>query len=124
MRRVFDNYTKKAIQKMHIPAKLKHKKQCMLNKEPVKTEDADKEDSEGQAEDKPTKVKSVAWVLRGTAKAMPRMMPVRSTWRIWDPGRSEAHVVLRGVIVRNKHDWIPARHHALYHIQRVYVYVS
>jgi hypothetical protein len=39
----------------------------------------------------------------GTAKALPKMTPVRSSWRIWDPGRSEAHVVLRGVIVRNKH---------------------
>jgi hypothetical protein len=45
----------------------------------------------------------VAWVPRGAAKAMPRKMPARSSWRIWDPGRGKEHVVLRGVIVRNKH---------------------
>jgi hypothetical protein len=39
----------------------------------------------------------VAWVPRGAAKlAMPRKTPARSSWRIWDPGRDEVHVVLRG----------------------------
>jgi hypothetical protein len=40
-----------------------------------------------------------------TAKVVPRVTPTQSNWRIWDPGRNEAHVVLRGVIVENgKHD--------------------
>jgi hypothetical protein len=49
----------------------------------------------------------VAWVPREAAKVMPRKTPARSSWRIWDPGRSEAHVVLRGVIVRTKHAVYP-----------------
>jgi hypothetical protein len=31
-----------------------------------------------------------------TVKAIPRVTPTQSKWRIWDPGRGEAHVVLRG----------------------------
>lgn len=91
----------------------------------VKTKDVDTEDVRRQA--KLTKVKSVTWVLQGTAKAMsartakaakamPRVTLTRSNWRVWDPGRSEAHVVLRGVIVRNgNHDSMPARHHVPSH---------
>jgi hypothetical protein len=45
----------------------------------------------------------VAWMTSGTAKAPPRMTPARSSRRIWDPGRGEVHIVLRGVIVGNKH---------------------
>jgi hypothetical protein len=30
-----------------------------------------------------------------TAKALPRITPARSSWRIWDPSRSKEHVVLR-----------------------------
>jgi hypothetical protein len=75
---------------------MKHKRQCLFIKEPVKTKDADRENRPHQAMEKPAKVKSVAWVPRGAAKLMLRKTPARSSWRIWDPGRSEAHVVLRG----------------------------
>jgi hypothetical protein len=35
------------------------------------------------------------------AKAVPRVTPTQSKWRIWDPGRSKA-IVFREVIVRIK----------------------
>ncbi|KAK1643703.1 hypothetical protein QYE76_061508 [Lolium multiflorum] len=92
MRRVLNYYPNK----VNNPVKMKHRKQCVFIEEPVKTEDADKEDCGREAMEKPTKVKSVAWVPQGTAKAMPRKTPAGSSWRIWDPGRSEEHVVLRG----------------------------
>jgi hypothetical protein len=86
----------------------------LLSEESVKTEDTNKEDDQRQAMEKPTKVKTVTWILRGTTKAVstrkvrtakvvPGVTPTQSKWRIWDPGRSEVHVVLKGVIVRNKH---------------------
>ncbi|KAK1620523.1 hypothetical protein QYE76_026040 [Lolium multiflorum] len=95
MRRVLDYYPKKEIRTVNNPVKMKRKKKCLFIKEPVKTEDADKE-GRRQAMEKPAKVKSVTWVPGGTAKVMSRKTPARSSWRIWDPGRSEAHVVLRG----------------------------
>jgi hypothetical protein len=93
---------------------MKQEKNCLLIEEPVKVKD-DKKDDQRQAMEKPAKVKTVTWMLRGatkamstmkvkTAKAVPRVTPTRSKWRIWDPGRSEA-VVLRGVIVSIKHVW-------------------
>ncbi|KAK1631266.1 hypothetical protein QYE76_005581 [Lolium multiflorum] len=104
MRCVLDNYPKKIFRVVNNPVKMKHTKQCLFIKEPVKTEDADKEDCRREAREKPAKVKSVTWVPRGTTKAMSRKMPAGSSWRIWDPGRSGVHVVLRGVIVSIKHD--------------------
>jgi hypothetical protein len=114
---VLDNYPKEALRTM----KMIYKKQGMFIEESVKTEEADKTDDQRQAMEKPTKLKSVTWVLQGTTKAMstrktktakavPRVTPTRSKWRIWDPGRSEA-IVLRGVIVRNKQDAMPVRQH-------------
>jgi hypothetical protein len=95
------------------PVKMKHKMQCLLSEKPVKIEDADKKDGRREAMEKPAKAKTVTWMLQGaakamstmkikTAKAVPRVTPTRSKWRIWNPGRSEV-VVLRGVIVRFKH---------------------
>jgi hypothetical protein len=78
------------------PVKMKRKKQCVFIEKPVKTEEADKENCRREALEKPAKVKSVPWVPRGVAKAMPRKTPAGSSWRIWDPGRGEEHVVLRG----------------------------
>jgi hypothetical protein len=95
MRRVLNYYSKKELRTVNNPVKMKHTKQCLFIKEPVKTEDADK-DCRREAQEKPAKVKSVTWVPRGTAKAMPMKTPARNSWRIWDPGGSEAHVVLRG----------------------------
>jgi hypothetical protein len=114
IRRVLDNYPKEALQTVHNPMKMIYKKQGMFIKESVKTEEADKMDDQRQAMEKPVKIKTVTWMIRGTTKAMstrktktakvvPRVTPTRSKWRIWDPGRSEV-VVLRGVIVRIKHD--------------------
>jgi hypothetical protein len=113
MRRMLDCYLKQTLQTVNNPVKMKHKKQCLLSKEPVKTKDVNKKDDQCQAMEKPAKAKTVTWMLRGatkvmstitakTAKVVPRVTPTRSRWRIWDPGRNEA-VVLRGVIVRNKH---------------------
>jgi hypothetical protein len=113
MQRVLNCYLKKALWTVNNPVKVKHEKQCLLSEEPVKTEDADKKDGSREAMEKPAKTKTVIWMLQGTTKAMsmitaktakvvPRVTPTRSRWRIWDPGRNEA-VVLRGVIVRNKH---------------------
>jgi hypothetical protein len=93
-------------------------REYLFTKEEVKAEDADM-DGKRQAMEKPTKVKAVTWKTQGTTKAMltrtvktvkaiPRVTPTQSKWRIWDPGRGEAHVVLRGVIVRIKHDPTPA----------------
>ncbi|KAK1611292.1 hypothetical protein QYE76_034965 [Lolium multiflorum] len=104
MRRVLNYYPKKELRTVNNPVKMKHKKKCLFIKVPVKTEDADKENCRREAMKKPTKVKLVAWVPRGAAKAMPRKTPAGSSWRIWDPGRSGVHVVLRGVIVSIKHD--------------------
>ncbi|KAK1661504.1 hypothetical protein QYE76_049663 [Lolium multiflorum] len=104
MRRVLDYYPKKELRTVNNPVKMKRKKKCLFIKVPVKIEDADKEDCQHEAMEKPTKEKSVAWVARGAAKAIPRKTPAGSSWRIWDPGRSEVHVVLRGVIVSIKHD--------------------
>ena len=70
-------------------------------------EDVDKKDCCCQSEDESTKVKSMSWMLREVTKAMsimeakvakvmPRITPTRSNRRIWDPGRRERHVVLRG----------------------------
>jgi hypothetical protein len=96
MRRVLDYYPKKIFRVVNNPEKMKHKVQCLFIKKPVKTEDADKEDCRREAQEKPAKVRSVTWVPRGAAKAMPRKTPAGSSWRIWDPGRNEVHVVLRG----------------------------
>jgi hypothetical protein len=128
MRCVFDCYPKEVLRTTNNLVKMKHKMQCLLSEEPVKTEDANKKDGRREATDKPTKLKSVTWVLRGTTKAMstrttkmakevPRVTPTRSKWHIWDPGRSEA-VVLRGVIIRIKHDPMPEWQHV--HIVHVY----
>jgi hypothetical protein len=112
MRRVLDCYLKKVLRTVDNPVKMKQEKNCLLIEELVKTEEADKKDGRRQAMEKP-KAKTVTWMVRGTTKAIsirkvkmakvvPRVTPTQSKWRIWDPGRSEA-VVLRGVIVRNKH---------------------
>jgi hypothetical protein len=113
MQYVLNCYSKKALQTVN-SVKLKNEKQCSFSKEPVKTKDMDKENDQRQAMEKPAKVKTVTWMLRGatkamstiktkTAKVVPGITPTQSKWRIWDPGRSEVHVVLRRVIVRNKH---------------------
>jgi hypothetical protein len=113
IRRVLDNYPKEVLRTVHNPMKMIYKKQGMFIEESVKTEEADKTDDQRQAMEKPAKVKAVTWMLQRATKAMstikaklakavPRITPTRSKWRIWDPGRSKA-VVLRGVIVRNKH---------------------
>jgi hypothetical protein len=91
--------------------------------------DADKIDD--QAMEKPTKLKSETWVLRGTTKAMsttktktakavPRVTHTRSKWRIWDPGQSEV-IVLRRVIVSIKHDPVSVRRRVriVYYVIRV-----
>jgi hypothetical protein len=57
--------------------------------------------------------KAMSTIKAKLAKAVPRVTPTRSKWRIWDPGRSEA-VVLRGVIVRNKHEPRPVRQRCVY----------
>jgi hypothetical protein len=112
MRRALDCYPKKVLRTVN-PMKLKNKKQCSFSEEPVKTKDVDKEDYQRQAMEKPAKVKTVTWMLRGatkamstrkakTAKVVPRVTPMRNKWRIWDPGQSEA-AVLRRVIVSIKH---------------------
>jgi hypothetical protein len=103
-------------------------KQCLHIKKYVKTEDDEKEDDQRESMEKPAKLKTVTWMLRGvtkamstmkikSAKAVPRVTPTQSKWRIWDPGRSEA-VVLREVIVRIKHDPMPERQH----VRIVHVY--
>jgi hypothetical protein len=80
---------------------------CLQTKEEVKTEDVNKEDGQRQTMEKPAKVKSVtlktqratkamSMMMAETVKAIPRVTPTRSNWRIWDPGRRKAHVVLRG----------------------------
>jgi hypothetical protein len=113
MRRVSDYYLKKALRTVNNPVKMKHEKQCLLSEELVKTEDADKKDGRREAMEKPVKENTVTWMLQGatkaismrttkTAKAVPRVTPTQSKWRIWNPCRNEA-VVFRGVIVRNKH---------------------
>jgi hypothetical protein len=89
MRHMFDSYLKKALRTVNNPVKMKHKKQCLLRKEPVKTEDVDKKDDQCQAMEKPAKEKTVTWMLRGatkaistrktkTMKAVPRVTPTRS----------------------------------------------
>ena len=75
----------------------------------------DKKDRHRQREDQSTNATSMSWMsARATkvmsmmmveaAKVMSRVSPTQSNWRIWDPATYEAHVVLRGVIVRNNHD--------------------
>ena len=70
-------------------------------------EDIDKKDYYRQSVDESTKAKSMSWMPREVTKAMSMMeakvakvMPgitlTRSNRRIWDPGRRERHVVLRG----------------------------
>jgi hypothetical protein len=114
MGRVLDCYPKKVLRTVDNPVKMKQEKNCLLIEEPVKVKD-DKKDEERQAMEKPAKAKTVTWMLQGgatksmstmmakSAKAVPRVTSTRSKWRVWDPGRSEAHVVLRGVIVSIKH---------------------
>jgi hypothetical protein len=106
MRRVLECYPKKILRTVDNPVKMKQEKNCLRIEEPVKVKD-DKEDDERQAMKKPAKAKTVTWMLQGgatkamltmmakSAKAVPRVTPTRSKWRIWNPGRSEA-VVLRG----------------------------
>ena len=78
-------------------------------------EDVDKKDCCRQSVDESAKVKSMSWMPRGATKAMSMMKAkmakvmsrvtlTRSNRRIWDPEGKEAHVVLKGVIVRIKHD--------------------
>ena len=93
-------------------------------------EDVDKKDCCRQSIDESTKANSMSWMPREATKAMSmkkaeaakgmlRVTPTRSNWRIWDPGRNEAHVVLRGVNVGNKHAWV-----VLIRVRVVYVHVS
>jgi hypothetical protein len=71
------------------PMKTKHTCECSLSTEkPVKFEEADKKDGWRRAMDKLMAGMSVTWVLQGTTTTISRMMPARSSWRIWDPGRS------------------------------------
>jgi hypothetical protein len=141
MRGVLDYDPKKKLRTVIYPVKMNYEKQCLFIKEPVKTKGADMEDTrkedadkEGRRQDmeKPAKIKSVTWVpqestkamstmIPGAAKALPRMTPAKNSWRIWDPGRSEVHVVLRGVIVSIK--TTPERRRALCRIQVVYMYM-
>jgi hypothetical protein len=113
MRRVLDCYPKNPFRTVNNPVKMKHEKQYVLIEELVKTEEADKKDGRHETIEKPAKAKTVTWMRQGAAKAMstmkaksakavPRVTPTQSKWRIWDPGHSEA-VMLRVVIVRNKH---------------------
>jgi hypothetical protein len=92
MRHVLDCYPKKVLRTVDNPVKMKQEKNCLLIEEPVKVKD-DKKDEEHQAMEKPTKAKTVTWMLRGTteamstrmaktAKAVPRVTPTRSKWRI------------------------------------------
>ena len=95
---------------------IKYTEDCFKStEENVMFEDVDKKDYCRQSVDESTKAKSMSWMPRETTKAMsaikaeatramPRVAPTQSKRRIWDPGRSEAHVVLRGVNVGNKHD--------------------
>jgi hypothetical protein len=69
---------------------MKHEKQYVFIEEMVKTEeDVDKEGDQRQVMKKPTKAKTVTWVLQGatkamsmvkakTAKAMPRVTPTHN----------------------------------------------
>jgi hypothetical protein len=84
LHRVLDLYRENVFQDKN-PMKMKGTCECSLStEEPVKFEEANKKDGWRQAMDKPTMGKLVAWMLRGTT----RMTPARSSWRIWDPGRS------------------------------------
>ena len=97
MRGVLDYYPKEILRMVKNSVTINYKRQWLFIKEPMKTEDADIKDADKdcrrEAMEKPTKAKSVTWGMTpGAAKAMPRMTPARSSWRIWDPGRcKEAH---------------------------------
>ena len=73
--------------------------------EQVKVEDATKEERCRQATNELTIAKTVPEMLRKMANAMPKIMTINSSSRIWNPGRNE-DVKLRGVNVRNKHDTV------------------
>jgi hypothetical protein len=73
--------------------------------EQVKVEDATKEKCCCQRKDEPTTVKMIPKMLRRTAKEMPTM---RSSNRVWDPGRNE-DVVFKGVNIRVNTDMSPNR---------------
>jgi hypothetical protein len=90
IRGVFTFYPKKQFRTINNPVKMNHKEQCLFIEKLVKTKNADTKNCGRQAMEKPAKVKSVAWLLQGTAKAQPRKTLARNSWRIWDPGRSEA----------------------------------
>jgi hypothetical protein len=66
---------------------------CLRTKEDVKIEDADNKDGRHHAMEKPAKEKTVTWKIEGTTKAMstmmaktvkaiPRVTPTQSKWRI------------------------------------------
>ena len=55
--------------------------------EEVKIEDTTKKECCHRATDEPTTVKTVHKMLQGTAKAMPMITVMRSSNRVWDPGR-------------------------------------
>ena len=57
--------------------------------EQVKDEDATKEERWRQATDEPTTGKMIPEMLQETAKAMPKIMFMSSSHRIWDSGRTE-----------------------------------
>jgi hypothetical protein len=76
---VLDYYPKKEFRTVNNLVKMKLTKQCSFIEEPVKTEEADKEDCRREALEKPAKVKSVTWVPRRTTKSMSRKTPVRSS---------------------------------------------
>ena len=71
----------------------------------VKIEDTVKEERCRQATNELTIAKTVPEMLRKMANAMPKIMTINSSSRIWNPGRNE-DVKLRGVNVRNKHDTV------------------
>jgi hypothetical protein len=88
LHRVLDLYRENVFQNKN-PMKVKGTCECSLSiEEPVKFEEANKKDGWRQAMDKPTAGKSVTWMLEGTTMTMSRMTLARSSWRIWDPGRS------------------------------------
>ena len=55
--------------------------------EEVKIEDTTKKECCHRATDEPTTVKTVHKMLQGTTKAMPMITVMRSSNRVWDPGR-------------------------------------
>jgi hypothetical protein len=84
LRRLLDPYRGNVLRDKNL---MKTKRTCeysLSTEEPVKFEEAKKEDGWRRAMDKPTAGKSVLWMLQGTTK----MTLARSSWRTWDPGRS------------------------------------